>query len=401
MALNASVDREQVLAFRLSTHNLAERLPDGSLLAAAGVCSVQNTPPGAAALALHARVAGVMPRDVEHALVEERTLLQAWSLRAAPHLFPIAAARIYTLGLLPADEPALRFFLGGAEAALTRIDVAATAIVELTAAALHEALDREAMTKDQLGVELAKRVAGRLRPSQSAAWHSPSWYAPRQSLGESMVRFALPVVALRGECCHGARRGKDALLVRTDRWLGAPLPASTPEVVQAELVRCYLHAYGPSTVEHLAAWAGIAPAQAGEAWRLVGGELAKVDQAGRAAWLLRRDLATLASPPPAGGVRFLPAHDPFLQLRDHATLIPDRAVQRRVWRSAGSPGVVLASGRAVATWRSRKQGKRLLLSVEPFAPLSPGARVEIEEEAEGLGPFWGREAVQVAFESSQ
>lgn len=388
---------EQVTAFRLAAHNLGRRLPAGSLLEAAGVCGVQNTPPGAAAVALLARVEGLAPGDVERALVQDRTLLQAWSLRAAPHVFPTADAPIYTLGVLPADETSLRQFIPGAEAALDRIEITATRVVDLTAAALKQALDGRAMTKNQLGVEMAARVAAGLTPEQAAAWQLPSWYAAGQSLGESVVRFALPVVALRGECCHGERRGQDAYLVRTDRWLGTALPDTSREAARLELVRRYLHAYGPSTPQHLAAWAGIAPAQAREAWDLAArsGEPAEVDQGGRRAWVLRRDLAFLESPPTATGARFLPPHDPFLQMRDRETLIADGALRARVWRMVGSPGVLLAGGQVAATWRSRRQGRRLALSLEPFAPLPAGVWAEIEAEAEALGAFWGSDSVEL------
>jgi len=39
-----------------------------------------------------------------------------------------------------------------------------------------------------------------------------------------------------------------------------------PAWARAELVRRYLHCYGPSTPQHFAEWAGIGPAQAGRAW---------------------------------------------------------------------------------------------------------------------------------------
>ncbi|HTX43248.1 MAG TPA: crosslink repair DNA glycosylase YcaQ family protein [Methanocella sp.] len=77
--LRAGPDR--ALAFRLGGHNLAARLPRGSLLRAVGACGVQNTPPGSAALALHARVAGLTPADVDRAFEKDKTLLQTFRLR--------------------------------------------------------------------------------------------------------------------------------------------------------------------------------------------------------------------------------------------------------------------------------------------------------------------------------
>ena len=382
------LDPDHVRAFRLAGHHLAARLPAGSL-APAAACALQNTPPGSAALALHARVEGLTPGEFESALVVDKTLFQAWSLRAAPHLFPTADAALFTLGLLPADEASFRFFVRGAEPALDQIGIRATEVVDRTTAALEQELDGRTLTKDKLGVALAARLAPRLSPSQAAAWQLPSPYAPTQTLGESVVRFFLPLVALQGRCCHADRRGNQAYLARTDQWLGAPLPPHDRDHARAGLLRRYLHAHGPSTAGHFAEWAGIAPAQAVATWHLLTPELIKVQAHGRAAWLLTADRDAFASLPQAGGVRFLPPHDPYLQLRDRAALLPDPAQQRHLWRAAGNPGALLVDGRLLAAWHPQKTGRRLRLIVEPFSPLSRAVLAQVEAEAWTLAPFRG------------
>ena len=111
-------DYEQVCFFRMEGHNLSRKLPPGSLLEAAGACGIQNTPPGSAALALHARVARVTPGEIDHALAEDKSLLETWSLRAAPTVFPTRDRAVFTQGVLPDDEAALRAFIRGAIPAL-------------------------------------------------------------------------------------------------------------------------------------------------------------------------------------------------------------------------------------------------------------------------------------------
>lgn len=78
------LDPERVLAFRLSGHHLSHRHRRGSLLQAAASGGIQDSPPGSAALALFARVQGLTPPAIDQALVVDRTLLQAWSLRGSP-----------------------------------------------------------------------------------------------------------------------------------------------------------------------------------------------------------------------------------------------------------------------------------------------------------------------------
>lgn len=387
----------QVLDFRLATQHLAAPLPPGSLLEAAGACGVQDTPPGSAALALHARVQDLTPEDLRRAVEEEKSLLRAWSLRGAPYLFPTSDAPVFTLGVLPEDEESLRTFIWGVVPALEQVGISASELVEWTALALEEVLDRRELTKDQLGVELAQRLETRLKPSQLAPWRSNSAYAAGQSQGESMVRFALYVVPLYGLLCFGPRRGRTATLLRTDQWLGSPLPQAGRDEAQAELLRRYLRCYGPSTPDHFAKWTGISLSQATRTWNRIEAELVSVRIDGRECWLREEDLPLLEDPPPASGVRFLPPHDPYLQLRDRESLIPDTALQRRLWRTVGNPGVLLVDGRAVAMWRPRKQGKKLRILVERFDNTPRYDSAPVEAEAERLAPFRGCSSVEVQF----
>jgi len=418
-ALSASPN--QVLAFRLGSHHLDARLPSGpsaaaALLDAAGASGLQNTPPGSAALALHARVAGLAPQDVYSALEDEKTLLQAWSLRAAPYVFPTRDAALFTLGILPDSETSIRHFITGVEPALERIDISAVDVLDLTASAVVEVLDGRRLTKDELGIELASRVLPRLTARQQVPWQSPSLYAATQSLGESVVRFMLPITALRGLCCHAQRRANQALIARTDQWLGSDHligtdrqivtpPVLSREQAGSELARRYLRCYGPSSLQHFAEWvagpvrsSGSLSSQSARAWRQLEPDLLPVDFAGRECWIHSADLERFLTPQPSNSARLLPPHDPYLQLRDRDTLVPEKSLQRRLWKTSGNPGVVLVDGQLVAAWRPEKKGRRLALSIEVFRQVSAEARRQIEQEAQSLAPFRDVETVEVRWQ---
>jgi hypothetical protein len=390
MGTTPRAGRDRVLAFRLAGHHLDRRLPPGSLLEAAAACGVQDSPPGSAALALHARVGELAPADVDRALAQDRTLLAVWSLRLAPCLVPTVDTAVFTAGVLPGDEASLRAAMPGPAAALGRVGVTLTEAVEATVAAAREVLDGRELTKGELSGEVSSRLPDALTP----------WCEPCQAhhVPETVFRALGP----HGVACLAPRTGNTAVLVRTDQWLDAATPAARdPELARAELVRHYLRCYGPSTPGHLAKWAGIGSADARRSWRLVEPELAEVTlEGGGRAWLLEADGARLASPPAARGVRLLPPSDPYLALRDRDTLLPDRALQRRVWRPIGSPGVVLLDGRMVGTWRPRKQGRRLTLTVEPFERLALPARDAIQTEAERAAPHRGATTAEVLFAGS-
>jgi len=399
-------DRSQILAYRLDSHHLTHRLPLEAFQTAAGACALQNTPPGSAALSLHARLTGLTPEFVDHALTVSKALLQAWSLRASPFIFPTCDHRVFTLGLLPENEEAIRFFVWGVKPALEKLNLRAGLLLQLGADALTAILDGRPLIKDEIGIALADHIAPHLTLPQRESWGSVSGYAPGQTLGESVMRFILPVLALQGLCCHAERRGNQAFIRRTDQWLTGVETSHLPERLtsdqaRAELVRRYLHCFGPSTPQHFGEWAGIALPQARRSWQHIQDELVEVNapvgvststhgpDRWQRAWLHGTDLPRFEAPPQPAGVRFLPPHDPYAQLRDRETLIPNKSIHRLVWRTAGSPGVILWNGEAVASWFGNKQGKRLVLTVVPFVSPPASFSADLEAEADALASIKG------------
>ncbi len=403
MSTQTDFDRRQVLAFRLAQHNLSRRLPAVALTAAVGVAAIQNAPPGSAALSLLARLAALTPDLVRQALEQDKTLLQTWSLRGSPHIFPTRDAAIFTLGLLPSDETSLREFILGANTALDQVGLSAIEAVELTATAINCRLDNRVIAnKQRLDEELAAWIEPRLTPAQQPLWRSPSPFGPGQLLGEAIVSFCLRPAALHGRICFADRRDGETTFARTDQWLGSPLPPADPLATAVALVRRFLTAYGPSTPAHLDEWAGIGPAQAKRLWQMVQAELTEIHQGRRQTWLLTADLPLYLNPPEPAAVRLLPAGDPFLQMRDKATLLPVVEQQRRLWRTVGSPGAVLVQGEVIGTWRSRKLGQRLEVTVDCFAALpSPAVSEVIEAEAVSLAPFRGCTGATLRFSTSK
>jgi hypothetical protein len=381
----------QAIAYRLDVQGLRERADADRMVTIARTLCLQNTPPGSAGQALAARVDGVDQDDVLRALEVDKSLLQAFTARGAPHVFGTAETPVFTLGLLPDDEQALRTFMLGAQPALDAMDLRATALVDLTEEAIREVLDGTKLVKDDLGRAAGELLTDRVPRSARDAWTSRSDYAERQFQGESLVRFALPVLSLRGVVCHGDRKGRSPLLYRTDHWLGTdPVGDADERAARTGLLRRYLRCHGPSTPEYFAAWGGIDVEQAHRAWDPLRDELREISLADAPAWIHRDDADHLNAPPRPAGVRLLPPHDPYLQAGDRTTLLTDRSLHRRVWRATGAPGAVVVDGRLLAIWRPRARGARLDLRIEPFGELPASAATALREEAERLAAHRGR-----------
>ena len=379
------VTAEQAVAYRVAVHNLHERLPAGGQLDAAGVAAVQDTPPGNAPIALAARVRRLTPATVERALQDDRDLLRTLGPRGAAHVVPRQDAAVFGPGAVAGDEESLREQLGGAWPAIEGRDwTARQALGELIGVLATVLADAEPRTKGEVSESLHGRVPPELEPwcEVCDVHHVP----------DQLLRLA----GAAGVFCYGWPQDQRQMIMATNIWLGEPLGGDV-RGSRVELARRFVHAYGPVAPRHFAAWTGISAAEARERFVDLGSELVEVRMDGAPAWMLEADLACLSDPPLAGGARLLPAGDPFLAQRDRSTLIPDRAVQRAVWRPVGSPGLVLMTGHPVATWRARQAGPRLDVVVEPFAALGERQRGAIEQEAGVVAMFGNQGDVAVRF----
>lgn len=392
------ISKDEVIGFRLRAHHLTERLDEAGLLDAAGRCGIQNSPPGSALLALHARVQDVTPERFERAVAKEKSLVQTWCMRGAPFYIPTTEAPVFTTGVLPPTEAAMRHLLLGVGPALDRLSMSLTEAVELTTAEIGEVLAGRQLAINELGAELAERIARKLPKQQRDSWTEEGPYAAGQPLGEGVVHFCVRILTLQRVVCFGSRAGNKAPFVMVDEWLGRPIPAGDPEVARAELLRRYLRCYGPSTRSDFAAWLGVKAGDIDPWWRPVEDELTQVEFGGRS-WLLTEDLDALRSAPKPDGTRLLPPHDPYTQLRDRETIV-DRKYHREVWRPVGDPGTVLVRGRISGTWRPRKSGPKLTITIRTFDPLSTRDQKSLQDEAEQVATLRAASAVEAVFEGN-
>jgi uncharacterized protein YcaQ len=198
--------------------------------------------------------------------------------------------------------------------------------------------------------------------------------------------------AVEGLICYGpeqetGRRG-DVVFVRTDQWL--PKQKKVDEITsQRLLLRSYLGAYGPATVQDFAFWSGISMKDSKEVWNSLAQELAEVSIEGQRKSILSRDCDELAESNFDGEVvRLLPGFDPYLLAhaqKDH--ILSDRHY-KRVYRNQGwiTP-VILVDGRIAGIWSFVKKGKALSLRAELFEKLRKPLLMRIHDEAESLGKF--------------
>ena len=308
---------------------------------------VQAQEPRAARLAFRARARGLVAADVDRARTEERSLLRAWCMRKTVHLIPSEDAG----WILPLFAPIIVRWSRKrlADFGLDRNGQ------DRALKVLHDAIDADGpLTRPQLGERLER--AG---------------FATGQ---EFKVHLWL-LATLDGSLCLGPDRGGRTCLVRTEDWLGDLKPRPRDDSL-AELARRYRRAYGPADERDMARWAGLPLRDT----RLAFARIA--DEPRRAARAARSPV-----------VRLLGAYDNYnLGYVDRSFAIEPEH-ERKVNPGGGIVRpTITADGRIVGTWSSRRSGRRLSVTIEPFRPLEPAVSDGVEGEVADLGRFEGLDA---------
>jgi DNA glycosylase AlkZ-like len=182
----------QVAAWRAVRHHLDGRAPGGAMLeVAARIAGVHAQVLSSAELTLWARVEGLAPDDVGHALWSERSLVKTWAMRGTLHLLPAAEYPMWQAALSTGRPWEARSWQRGFGVSLAEL--------ERLNAAVAEALDGRQLTREELATEVARvtgseALGGKLRESWGALLKPAAalgllCFAPSQG---QQVRFTRP-----------------------------------------------------------------------------------------------------------------------------------------------------------------------------------------------------------------
>ena len=305
---------------------------------------------------------------------EDKSLLQAWSFRGAPVVFPTQQSGLFLSALLP--QPGKPFlYTQGIGLALDFLRLPFDGLLELMVQTMPKLRGVTLRGNAVLDQTLAGWMAPRLPEDKHPLWEAPSMYgAPdRQTVDGAVVSFFLRPCPLMGLVVFGKRKAGQPTFTAPVTWLGHPLAPAQDAARQ--LVRSYVHCYAPAGIQGFISWLGCSPAQAKRLWGCAAGEMEPVLLDGKRRFVLSDDLDMLLSPPPAQReMHLLKGHDPYLGLPDCEVVLEDKAWQRRGWQTVSNPGVILRHGEVCGIWTQRKKGSVMDIAVSlrrhlPFKPL--------------------------------
>lgn len=382
--------KAQIRQFRLRAHHLDRRLPAGGLLDAAGACGLQNSPPGAWETALFQRLEGCTLPRLRDALYRDKALLQAWSFRGAPVVFPADEGGVFLTPLAARDGEEPWIYTMGVAGALEFLQMPFDGLLRRTAEAARWLDSHTVWGKDALDRTLADLIEPGLPEGKRALWRAPSMYGSpdSQTVGGAVVSFLLRPCAFRSLVVFGGREGATPSFTSFRNWMGR-VPEGGAGTDRA-LARKFLHCYGPAAPDALAAWLGCSRRQARRIWDAGADGYAAVAVGGKTRYVLEEDLGSLFCAPEAPGrLLLLGAHDPYLDVRDRDVLLESPSLQRQVWKTVGNPGAVLKDGRVVGVWRGKARSGRLDVTISPFEALTPPERLALEGLAAEYAAFRG------------
>jgi hypothetical protein len=329
----------------LARQMLLDRAPATPAAAVTRLVGMQAQAPYAPYFGLWCRLRAFDPADLAEALTTRR-LVRIALMRSTIHLVEVADYA----ALRPWSRPALDRELNTAfKKPLARLDLAAVADAGRALLATRH------RTPKELGAALHERWPDR----------DPHALA-------TVVRNLVPLVQVPPRAVWGAG-GTTRYATATD-WTGIE-PGDVPDAER--IVLRYLGAFGPASVNDCQVWAGRT-------------RLRAVFEALRPSLAVFRDergveLFDLPDAPRPGGdvpapVRFLPEFDNLLASHADRTRVLSEEARKRVATRNGMYATLLVDGQVTGVWQLRDG----TLVVDPFRPLTPIERADVEDKAARL-----------------
>jgi len=355
-----NVTRAQVVAYRVAAQQLDRSATDPMKLAVLDI-GVQDFAVHTGLMAFDAR----LPEPpTSLAIGPGKPIALAWTLRGAPHLHRRRDLDALAGAMWPLSEQDAAGRLNETGPSVARAGI--------------NALDQWQTALDAMRAVVSKPTAkGAASTAVTRKVPQPMRRYCRVCKAEHVSDSAMRTTALAAGLELEPGTAPPVLVPRPNA-----KRVSGPDVNQLRrLVTAYLTLLGPATPADVAGYFEIKTSDLKQhAWP--DGELTEVTVDGKKAWLPESAAEALRTARAPDEVRLLGPFDPYLQARDRAVIVPDKAAHKTLWPVLGRPGALFVEGDVVGVWRPKASGAKLTLTVEAFAPLPESTWRHIDGEAE-------------------
>ncbi|NIW79964.1 MAG: hypothetical protein GWN16_11115 [Calditrichae bacterium] len=318
----------------------------------------------AAEMALWARTPDLRQSDIHAALWENHTLIKTSCMRQTLHLIPAADYFVFINALKRSRFEALWRIMAKFRITPSEYDSMNEEIME--------ALSDGPLTQRELIKEIKPKVEDNVR-----TWMAHVWSIFKPVLAEGLI-------------CYGPNQGQQVTFVRVDQWLPKRDEVAEQEARQT-LLRRFLSAFAPATVQDFSKWSGMPMKEAKQIWKSSEDEMVEVSVEGQPTFILNQDLEDLKNrPAKSQPLRLLPNFDSYLLGHVDKNHLVDAKYYKRVYRNQGwISSVILLDGKVIGIWSYKQRKDRILVEIDPFEKISKAVSHQIENEAERLGRFIG------------
>jgi hypothetical protein len=295
--------------------------------------------------------------------LQDGELATVWTIRGAPHLYRRADLPQVAAATAPFSDADAGKRIYDASRPLKAAGIANLEALDTVAAAM-----REIVTAPMVKGEMSSRLSARMT--------------------EPYLRYCRPCDAVHVYEMPfrlAALRAGLELQPGTSPPVLQPVPGLTPSAEPSErhdVVRGYLRLLGPATPKLVAGYLDAPVKDVQARWPE---DAVEVSVAGERRWVLADDVSRLGEGPPSV-VRLLGPFDLYLQARDRPLLVEDADRAKDLWRTLGRPGGVFVDGEIAGTWRARRSGGSVSVTVSPWTKAPKAA---IAEQADRLAAYRG------------
>jgi len=205
----------------------------------------------------------------------------------------------------------------------------------------------------------------------------------------------LAYASLTGVTCIGPQREGAQTFALLSAWAPHQVELSRDDAL-VELAHRYFRSHGPTTVKDFAGWTGLTLADARRGVEGNAGRLDRVGEGADAVWLTTELAEAIGDGRLADhGTLALPGFDEYVLGYKDRSLHGDESLLDRV--VPGGNGIFRATivrrGSVIATWTRTLVRDQVRIAVEPFAPLSGRARIDVDRALVAYAAYLGREPV--------
>jgi hypothetical protein len=356
-------------------HNLAAPAPSAEA-AAGAMIGLHASDPATPFLSAAARVRAFTAGDLESALYDQRSLVRILGMRRTLFIVPSDLTAVIEESCTKALGPPQRRRLIGWIQAQGIAEDGAAWVEDVCARTLAALEARGEATAVELSADVPE-LTSKLMFGEGKKWGGEVGVSTR-------ILFLL---AAEGAIVRGRPRGSwissQYRWAPTERWLGAPLEPIAHATASGELLRRWLHAFGPATRADIRWWTGWTERQTALALDTIAVEQVGLEN-GTTGFLLADDQRPVRAPKPWAAL--LPALDPTTMgwkerawyLGGHAPALFDR--------NGNAGPAVWADGRVVGGWAQRPDGR---IVVELLEAIDQATAARVEERRGALERWLG------------